>query len=67
MSKKEEKLGRAVEEFCVVSKDVAVKRMELLLEKYKEVFDEYNMWYSIINSPVNLVSEEDLITKEKSE
>ena len=66
MSKKEGKLDGAVEEFCVVNKEVAIARLNYLLEKYKDVFEEYNMWVNIINSQVNLIKEDNLIQPEEA-
>ena len=42
-------------EYCAVEKEIAINRIKFLNEKYADVFQEYNMWVSILNSPVTLV------------
>jgi len=46
-------------ELCAISKEVAVERLNKLVEKHQDIFDEYNMWISVINSPIKMVDTEE--------
>lgn len=46
-------------ELCAISKEVAVGRLKKLVDNHPDVFDEYNLWISVINSPIKMVGMEE--------
>lgn len=43
-------------ELCAIPKEVAIEKINKLVEQNKEVFDEYFLWVKVIQSQVTLVN-----------
>lgn len=42
-------------ELCAIPKEMAVEKLNALIEANQEIFKEYFLWTNVINSTVNVV------------
>ena len=64
MKAKEEKLVEEKEvELCAVSKEFVVKQINKLIEENQNAFNEYFYWINVLNSKVNIISQEEINDK----
>lgn len=68
MTKEKTKTKNEVkQELCAVPRELAIERIEKLMKKYPEVFEEYKMWISILESRINLIEDAPLTTENNTE
>jgi hypothetical protein len=54
-SKKASEEKEVKPEICAIPKEIAIKKINALVEANKEIFEEYFTWVNVINSPVSVV------------
>lgn len=48
-------------ELCAISREFVISKLNALYEANKTIFDEHNMWISVLNAQVNVVNQEETI------
>lgn len=60
MSKTKQKVEETVD-MCGIPREVAVKHLNDLIAKNKDVFDMYFLWANVLNTQINIIKEPNLL------